>query len=392
MGGIQTFFLRLAKKRFSSNLNTTFLICNDKIENEIYSELKEYSKIIFYSELFYCFPFQKNRAFLSTPIRKNNVLELLKSISSIHTSHGLYALLAHKMILTAKKNISITVGFYHSRTHSTGLYSKYYFEQINSDFILKYLPKKNLFLFSRDIEIYYKNTHNINLNGSHHFRLGVIDYSENETISKLESSNVLKICSVGRLVDFKTYNIQMIFVIKKLVKEGIDIQYHIYGDGPEYNEIFNIIQQNKLELNVHLCGVIPYEYFDEKVSKYDFFVGSGTALIQASSLGIPSIVGIESYEKSETYGFFSDIYDREYNIQELEIEKQPIEKVIKKYLSMSCNEKADLCTQHMKASKFFDNLKSSELFNEATKESAYIGEYKFSKVRYDISRIVKSIF
>ncbi len=43
------------------------------------------------------------------------------------------------------------------------------------------------------------------------------------------------------------------------------------------------------------------------------FVGSGTAIVEASALGIPSVVGIESSQDPVTFGYLSDIPGFSYN-------------------------------------------------------------------------------
>ena len=52
------------------------------------------------------------------------------------------------------------------------------------------------------------------------------------------------------------------------------------------------------------------------------FVGSGTSIIESSALGIPSIIGIESNNDGETYGFFSNLRGYSYNEDNLDIEKK----------------------------------------------------------------------
>jgi glycosyltransferase involved in cell wall biosynthesis len=115
----------------------------------------------------------------------------------------------------------------------------------------------------------------------------------------------LRIVSVGRLVPFKGYNRAAPVVARSLRDSGVDVTWHIWGDGDDEANVADAIKNAGIEKRVILRGVLPYEQFDSTVAAYDVFVGMGTALLEAARLGMPAITSVEGTE-FDTYGFLSE--------------------------------------------------------------------------------------
>lgn len=120
------------------------------------------------------------------------------------------------------------------------------------------------------------------------------------------------IVTVGNLMPFKSYIVQMIRTLA-LDPRCRNLNYHIYGDGPQRTEIFDLIQVLGVNDRVQLKKSFEYDRFESVVSKYCCFFGSGTALLEASMLGIPALTGIENVESSKTYGYLTDFTGYSYN-------------------------------------------------------------------------------
>lgn len=101
------------------------------------------------------------------------------------------------------------------------------------------------------------------------------------------SPDPYRIVSVGRLDDYKTYNIFMIEIVRRLVDRGLDVRYDIYGEGPYQSKIELEIQKYKLEDRVCLRGHLAYEHFPQVLKTAYCFVGMGTAAIEAAAAGVP---------------------------------------------------------------------------------------------------------
>ncbi|MCH9756767.1 MAG: glycosyltransferase [Gammaproteobacteria bacterium] len=120
-----------------------------------------------------------------------------------------------------------------------------------------------------------------------------------------KADKVLRIVSLGRLVDFKYYHEAVIEAILAIKSERkIAIEYHIYGDGHLRHRLEQLIKREHASSFVFLHGHLGNEKLYECLTSADIFIGMGTSLMYAASLGVPSIMAIESSEF--TYGFFTD--------------------------------------------------------------------------------------
>src|SRR5690606_9898442 len=108
------------------------------------------------------------------------------------------------------------------------------------------------------------------------FPIGVVEEVSSRRIEHVQDamSNAITVVSVGRLVDFKKYNHWMIKLVSEMKDAAIDLQYHIYGDGPLEQSLRNFAVQLGVEGQVHFHGVLNYSDFDTTVAEFDVFVGS----------------------------------------------------------------------------------------------------------------------
>lgn len=111
-----------------------------------------------------------------------------------------------------------------------------------------------------------------------------------------------RIVSVGRLDDYKTYNVYMIRILKSLVAKGYDIVYDIYGEGPYRERIETEIDDCGLEGRVRLKGMLPYIEYPKILETAYAFVGMGTAAIEAAAAGVPTIYAAPRDMTSVTHG------------------------------------------------------------------------------------------
>lgn len=114
-----------------------------------------------------------------------------------------------------------------------------------------------------------------------------------ESIDMNLDSDVINLCSVGRLTQQKGY-VRLVHILKKLYQKGIE-NWHFYllGEGELHNEIANAVEKSGLSQKVTLLGydTNPYKY----VSKMDYFVcssykeGYSTAVTESVIVGTPVI-------------------------------------------------------------------------------------------------------
>jgi len=147
-----------------------------------------------------------------------------------------------------------------------------------------------------------------------------------------------RLVSVGNLVDFKTYNEHVIRTVSLLAADYPQLRYDIYGDGDQLALLNELIAELKLESVVKIHGRIPYSDFSSTVESAMGFIGSGTALLEAAALRVPSVTGIESIKTPQTYGFLSDVTGYSYNELIPGLKLVPIVDVIRKLLNSDSEE------------------------------------------------------
>lgn len=388
LGGIETFFLRLAKKSKERGEKIRFLILSHKSDSneELVSKLSEYAEVYFFNDIFRNIPFLGTRFFLLNKFKDNKLSDLLDEVQVIHVTTGEHALLANRMLKINNTNIPITVGVYHNQQFCWKKPTIPYYEKVNRKYVFEYVSDSNILCFAKSTKEYLIKETSYPLTSAKTFRLGVVDkVMEKASNYKDFSSNKIKMCAVGRLVKFKTYNIWMTKVIESLREKNIDIIFDIYGEGPLESQIKNIINDS----SVSLKGEFDYSNFDTKIKEYDLFIGSGTAIIQASSLGIPSIIGIESIEEPYTYGYFSEFYEYEYHSLDLDFPKVKVEELIENFLAMDKREKDCLSQKHILASESFNmNECYNNFINPNNKYVPLEKHMNVNLLRYYFSRVI----
>lgn len=123
----------------------------------------------------------------------------------------------------------------------------------------------------------------------------------------LRHNGLLKIVSVGRLDHFKTYNLTMPGVIRRLRDGGHPVVWHVYGDGPLRAAVDRSVEEAGVAPQVRLHGSVAYDRLPGLLADAFAFVGSGLAMMEASAFGVPALPAIEYSERPETFGFVQDI-------------------------------------------------------------------------------------
>lgn len=131
-----------------------------------------------------------------------------------------------------------------------------------------------------------------------------IDVKEQNWAPRMGSQ--LRIISIGRLVDFKAYNLEAPKLVRELRERGLHVTWDIFGSGPLHEEVIAEIRRNGVEGLVRLRGELSYQDFSQVVVRYDIFVGMGTAALEAAMLGVPTICCTES-QRERCYGYLHDL-------------------------------------------------------------------------------------
>lgn len=384
-GGIETFFCRLSEERKNNNLQTKILLHYYKAnkESELYRRISKSAEIFHFDDIFNVKTDIKKRLPLLNNLSESKISTLLRDVNHIHVTCPNDVVNAFYLTKKIKKKIKITVGFY---SHLEFVWHNKIFNY-HSDFekklIFEILPKENIFTFSKSSRTECSRRLGVDLSKSQTFPLGVTTLSSslNKKYSRLSS---LKLCSVGRLVGFKTYNSCMIDVVSSLVNEGFAVTYHIYGSGDDLIKLRDKVDYLSLHDYVKFMGSLPYEKFDSTVLEYDIFIGSGTAVIQSASLGIISIVATDNNIDSTSYGIFNEIPDIDWNIVG-QGEMFAFKNLILRILEMTEDELRYISENHAKKSLKYSMISCLQSF-ENLGGIVNVADLDFQPKRYEFSR------
>lgn len=99
-----------------------------------------------------------------------------------------------------------------------------------------------------------------------------------------------RILSIGRMADFKTYNLYMMDVLQALRPKLPSLKYTMVGDGPLKTAVERRVRECGLEDVVSMVGHVDYDRLFGLVKRHDIHVGMGTAALDVAGMGMPSLV------------------------------------------------------------------------------------------------------
>lgn len=118
--------------------------------------------------------------------------------------------------------------------------------------------------------------------------------------------DILRVVSVGRLVDFKAYNLGAPKMLRILGERGVDATWDIYGYGPLESEIRRLAQTEGVADRLRLHGKLEYQSYYDVVLQHDVFVGMGTAALEAAMAGLPTVLAAVS-DETHSHGFMHEV-------------------------------------------------------------------------------------
>lgn len=103
-----------------------------------------------------------------------------------------------------------------------------------------------------------------------------------------------KIVTVSKLVNDKNIS-DLIYVVREIVNKGVDISFNIIGDGPERNNLINLIKNEKLGKNINMLGFYEHDDILTELMESDIFLFAsnketfGISVLEAMSVGLPVV-------------------------------------------------------------------------------------------------------
>ncbi len=198
----------------------------------------------------------------------------------------------------------------------------------------------------------------------------------------LPNNKSFNILLVGRVVGWKSFFWQS---IKYLKTTSFDYKLHIIGDGIEMKSLKDYVKLNLNENNVNFYGNVPTKKMLEIAQKMDIAVSVGTSAVILSSMGLPTLIGIENSDRDIllNHGFFSNIKGYTFNEKEAKLKKSSFN-IIENYLNLGMNLKKEIISNHVLAAKKFDLNTCVDIFRFNSINS----NYSLIPLRYSLMIIV----
>ena len=289
-GGIETLIVRVANFFVSSGARVS--VCCDSV-GELDSMLEDQVNVIYYSETSDLI--RSISAHLGDIRIGSHVL--IMSFDAISAARGL-------MVETVfPKNLQVIhlSGVFHPRAYF--MTSERTDRVFLNHLVANAVGREQLYFMNLECRESHSKRWNADFSTSPVLALPI-----NILESTWQSSNKanVRVVSVGRLVDFKSYNLGVARIVSDCLNRGIQVTWDIYGDGPLRSLIEAEIETLGVAGNVRLMGVLEYSSFPEIVVNYDLFVGMGTAALEAAMLGVPTIC-VTIDEATRCYGYLHEL-------------------------------------------------------------------------------------
>lgn len=346
MNGGTTFLIRVCREFHRRGTTVAVLVLFPLVDATLRDELARYAKVFDLKDyLWERGNFFRAQLMTFAPVRWPKLLADLNPYGNTVHVMGVFGLLFACRAAYRQPLLRVTAGVYHQ--------NEYLFKAGNNFFVRTFrkcfnsLSQKQILFFNQANIANYSKFYERDFSSSVLAPIG-IDLPENTNKSH-ENPMPARLVSIGNLVNFKTYNRHIIGVVAELADKHSLLHYEIYGAGPEEQSLRELAQRLQVQDRVQFKGQIPYSEFAKTVSRATLFIGSGTALLEAAALGVPAMVGIESIQEPETYGFLSDIKGLSYNELMPEVPRVPMLTVIdslllddtlSKKISEACKRKA----------------------------------------------------
>ena len=168
----------------------------------------------------------------------------------------------------------------------------------------------------------------------------------------IPNNKSFNILLVARVVGWKSFLWQS---IKYLKNTSFNYQLHIIGDGTEMKNLKDYVKLNLDENNVNFYGNVSTQKMLEVAQKMDIAVSVGTSAVILSSMGLPTLIGIENSDRDIllNYGFFSNIKGYTFIEKEAKLDKSSFD-IIEKYANYEIDVKKEIINNHVLEAKKFD--------------------------------------
>lgn len=306
IGGVETLLARLIPLLQKQGVEITLLLLQNKVNQELLDAVTPFCRVLHLKDAF--------------PYTKGHLRKFFGQEFDVVFYTIARALLVGSWLLGRAdyRSTKTVLGAYQTEIFCQEEKQNYYHQKLVRQLVSQVIPPSSIIFGNTAGRDHHAAKLGIDLSESPVIRL-FVDV-EKYTFKDRSSLPRKKIVSIGRITDFKTYNFTMLPVIKSLVAKGHDVEWHVYGDGEQFDEFKQAVADLGLQERVFAHGLLKYSQFEQVLEDAFLFVGSGTSLIEAAACGVPSLTTIEYAKEADSYGFICDIEG--YNLIEPGLDKK----------------------------------------------------------------------
>ncbi len=376
LGGIETFLLRAANQ-LKHEVKYKLLLMSDSYDNELLDRFKQYGEVYFLKDIISIFDPKYATLRTIAYLRKNKVENLLANVDVIHASCSFSLPLMNMITSLSKRKITRCVGVYHSREFQWGESNKLMRQFQISSFMD--IPSPNVIFMNEYTCNLYCNIFKKDFYKT--LPIGIDTELYSNCVPGWKSKRIV---SIGRLVDFKTYNYHMIDVLSKRLDRDNFI-FEIYGNGPEKQKLEDYAKSKKVA--VKFFGSVDYSLLPTILNNSFLFVGCGTAIVEAAAAGVPSIIGVESERDGFTPGFLTNTNGLSFQEKGLNKSIIHFSELFDKLVNLSEDEYNKLSNQHRTRSELFSLKNMKESLINYYNDLEYVSVSNKMSFQYRISLI-----
>ena len=306
MNGGTTFLMRVSQELARRGQRATILLLTHRVDSGLFAELESIADIHCVED-FATLPL---RGLLATfgPIEWRRLIAVLPPAAVPVHAMGVFGLWFAHRLCNADPARRVSVGVYHQNEFIYRVPPSRLTDGAQS--LFRAVPAENLVFFNDATRDHYAHFFRADYGAAPILPIGIQLPPRPTTYAPPGRPQII---SVGNLVDFKTYNAHVIRAMPELLRLAPALRYVIIGRGPEEGALRALATMVGVSDHVDFLGQIAYAEIATHVRNATVFVGSGTALLEAAAVGVPALIGIESLDIPESYGFLSDIPGLSYN-------------------------------------------------------------------------------
>ena len=308
IGGIENYIAQLSKVFNTQEERPIVLLLAYKYDISLFDCVKKHADIITLKVLTNNVILPNKAVYnLLFGFNKFKVNRVMEGVTDIVATNSFSLVVADK-VSKILNDVPYVVGVYHGQEFIWE--SNSYSRRIEMELFRNCLSDGRVHIYGEGLCSKLLDFYSLGRNNIQTFPLGMDLMNINQHYGDYTSRRV--VC-LGRLADFKAYNEQIIRNFGHLLEKDPKLVCDIYGFGPEEKRLKELVLELRLTKVIRFKGKLNVDEIPAALKGAFVVIGSGLTTIQAASLGIPSVVCLDSNPSFTSPGFFSEVLTADYN-------------------------------------------------------------------------------